>query len=193
MVQCHLCQKELGRFDKKISKLVDGKKVFFCPVYCADVWPRQQKESAILSLYSRGEPTVLFTIPSVKIHYEDEPGQGLFGPLLFTNDALCFAQLVVAETRNPFYSMGYKFGAALRKATHGSAENGEIEIGPSELKRIVDDSSRLIVLPKEVITEIKYKNGVQVKIGNKSHYFEIFGDKKEAATRFESLVLGYLK
>jgi hypothetical protein len=129
--------------------------------------------------------------PSVITHYEDDPGKGLQGPLLFTNNALCFAQLNVAATRNPIYNIGFKLGSAVGGQSKRTNVVGEVD--PAALKEIVDASSRLIVLPKEKITEIKYEDGVQVKIGNKSHYFKIEGNKKEASTRFESLVLGYLR
>ena len=191
MAQCHLCQKDLGFLEKKVQILVEGKKEFFC-LPCANAWPQQLKNSAILSLYSSGEPTVLFFIPSVLTHYEDDPGNGLVGPLLFTNNSLCFAQLQVAQTRNPFYNIGYKIGSAVAGATRGEPQEIK-EIGPSELKRIVDASSRLIVLPKERITEIKYKDGVEVKIGSRSQRFKIQSDKKEAAAKYESLVRGYLR
>lgn len=187
---CYLCQKNIGFFDKKIPKFVEGQKVVFCPP-CANAWPQQQKNKAISLLYSGGDPTVLFTIPSVITHYQDEPGKGLLGPLLFTNKALCFAQFAEAETKNPLYNFGFKLGSAIAAQSGRRAQFDKI--GPEELQKIIFACSRLIVLPKDTITEIEYKNGVQVKIGNKSQNFKIHGNKKEASVQFESLVRGYLQ
>lgn len=177
--------------EKKIQIPVDGRKQAFC-LSCANAWPQRLKNSAILSLYSSGEPTVLFYIPVVTTHHVDEPGNALLGPLLFTNNSLSFAQLQVSQTRNPFFNLGYKIGSAVAKATRGETEYIK-EIGPAELKRIVDASSRLIVLPKANISEIKYKDGVEVKMGNRTQFFKIQGDKKEAAAKYQPLVQGYLR
>lgn len=213
MARCYKCQKKLGLFEKdKDFRMVEGKRFPFCGS-CAKLWDQEQKMHVLSVLCEGGDPVELFTIPRVRTFDPDnpDPDKDLLGHLIFTNKAVCFAQ--IAELKKPtqgvesgvlFGALGAAVEAAIKEKQSKStmnkiwaeAEEAKEIKGPCNLRGVLEKADRLIVFPKETITDIGYSRfgrfKLKIKTSSKSHPFNLEGNQAKTYKRFEPKIKDYL-
>jgi hypothetical protein len=204
MARCHRCQNEFVRFQAKIEKVVDGKRVKFCAT-CAYQWDQEQKNRQIAYL-SQGGIVANIIVPRVITKDERDSSKDLIGHLLFTDKALVFAQ--VNSLKKEASHGGDMFGAigiiaaevAAKREHKNNLQKALAEMSPpdpaqgqQETQKILDKAVQLIVIPKTSITEIKSK-GKSLDVKTNTHYRRVFDLEDETVCRsIEPQIRGYLQ
>jgi hypothetical protein len=200
MARCSWCQKDLGMFEGKVQKNVDGQKMVFC-TNCVGNWNLDRKNRMISALCVGGPPAVHFVISKTHCLDPEDTRFTMIGPLLFTDRAICFAQLGEHQATNPGFAFGL-IGAAVGAAANSynlkkAANEPEQMLGAtsrSKFEDLVAPATRIIVIPRDSITDIRFKgNSVEIKKAGKSMHFSLDGDKREMRERLEPEINRYLQ
>jgi membrane protease subunit (stomatin/prohibitin family) len=204
MARCHRCQKEFGRFEAKIEKVVDGNRLKFCTT-CASLWDEERKKRLIADL-SQGGLITYFIVSRVTTKDEKEASNELIGHLLFTDKAVVFAQLT--SLKKEVSGGGAMFGVIgilvsevaanrehknnLKKALAEMRQPDPMQ-GQQETQKILDKASSLVVIPKNSIVDIKSK-GESIDVKTNTRYHRVFNLIDENVCRvIEPQIRGYLQ
>jgi hypothetical protein len=204
MARCHRCQTELGRFQTKIEKVVDGKRVKFC-TNCSSLWDQEQKNRQIAYL-SQGGLVTNIIVPRAITKDENDSSRDLIGHLLFTGKAVVFAQLTslkkeASHSGDMFGAIGIIVSEVAAKREHKNnlqkalAEMSQPDPaqGQQETQKILDKAAHLIVIPKNTIIDIQSK-GKSIDIKTNTQYHKVFnlGDENVYMS-IEPQIRGYLQ
>ncbi len=204
MARCHVCQKEFGRFETKIEKVVDGKRVKFC-THCSFLWDQEQRNRQIAYL-SQGGIVTHIIVPRTVTKDESDSSKDLIGHLLFTDKAVVFAQLT--SLKKQAAGGGAMFGAIgiivsevaanrehknnLQKALAEMSQPNPVH-GQQETQKILDEALNLIVIPKNSIIDIQRK-GKSIDVKTNTQYHKVFNLGDETVYRsIEPQIKDYLQ
>ena len=186
MAQCHMCGRRIGWGDANSRKL--GPERLPTCRDCVPEWRRKEKEEVLAALSRPDAPVERFRIHEVRHHDPTNPAQPetLYGTLLFTHKAVIFAASGTVKEANPGVTMqfgliGALYGYLKTNKSRKQAVASVTQI-PEDTAGALEHASRLIVIPKDDIRQIKYgwASGMKIKTTDKkqSKAFHLTGGRR---------------
>jgi hypothetical protein len=202
--KCYRCHKDFGLFEKKVVKVVDGKRLEFCTA-CPTAWEYEHRDRQIAGLLHGNNLITYFIVPRSVIKDETDKKRDLLGNLLFTNKAVVFAQNASLKT-NASATSTFMFGAigASLIASHEHKKNlkktldgmrqPDATTGQQETDKLLKEANGLIVIPKNTIKQISCNGGKQLAFYTTGIFraFTLEGKKNEVYSRIEPQISYYL-